>query len=69
MSGGIRNDGEGPTEVSVYVFTMNRIDRLRPSIHASIAEAFATPNGSYMNEFVELEEAQFMTQDMDAPLL
>jgi hypothetical protein len=48
---------------------MNRIDRLRPSIHASIAEAFATPNGSYMNEFVELEEAQFMTQDMDAPLL
>jgi len=40
VSGGIRNDGEGPTEVSIYVFTMNPIDCLRPSIPVRMAEPF-----------------------------
>lgn len=40
MSGGIRNDGEGPTEVSVYLFTTNPIDRLRLPMIWRIAEAF-----------------------------
>ncbi|MFT5325955.1 MAG: hypothetical protein ACI8P0_003829 [Planctomycetaceae bacterium] len=40
VSGGIRNDGEGPTEVSVYLFTTNPIDRLRLPMIWRIAEAF-----------------------------
>ncbi len=40
MSGGIRNDGEGPAEVSVDEFTMNANDRLRYTIPVSIAQTF-----------------------------
>lgn len=54
MSGGIRNDGEGPAEVSVYEFTMNANDLLRYTIPVSIAQTFKA------NELIAIEHSKLI---------